>query len=774
MPAAARESAFTTAGKAPLYWMGYEECFVSDVALSQDRWSRNVDWVAENLKDYGYTMVCTDGWIEGAQTTDRNGYITKYSSDWSMTLEDMVTYASARGLECGIYYDPLWLTSAAWMKNFKIEGRDDVHTKDIVGDTQFNGALYWVDTNKDGAEEWVKGYVRHFKEIGFKFLRIDFLNYYENAYGTSCYLKALNWICEEAGDDMWVSLVMPNCYGHANNEKSRGDMFRISEDVFGGGFDFVSQRRRGSYQNGWANWGNLFDGFVDYSDLDRHTIIMDGDFVRLNTVARPEEKEFWLSLLVMAGSPISVADQYDTIGDDLHYYQNTELLDLVKEGFHGKPLSRDLNDHAQSSVWWGMTSNGDCVVALFNREETAEQRTFPLSLTGKSGAKAIRNLWTGSSLSERSGNLTRTVAPHSVEIFRFTPSDDVEPLPTIGMLGLVDNIGCDAPNAYLMDYDDATRTFVWEGLLMEHGNIWNNRQFNFTSGRGEWNQVDFYIPEKATDDNYREPLNEGTFKMRKVRGEGQPLSASWSINTSDNGRYRIYMDPTALTLRVERVPHTVYALGALAGEWDSQYAVPLEALDGDKAVYHANIQGANPELKDIKFCLNRNIWQETYYLIPAEHGTKLIVGQPMPLLVRSNRWTKGYENTDDHSAGEPWASLDQQDNFYAIPDNCFDEWDLVVDSRAMTVTMTRPGSSVEEISLGDAGNFNASYNRATGKLYVSADTTLGEVRIFDPAGATIFAATSNASEAIYDLDNLRSGIYIVSTAAGHAKIFVNK
>ena len=51
------------------------------------------------------------------------------------------------------------------------------------------------------------------------------------------------------------------------------------------------------------------------------------------------EKRTAISLFTMAGSPLAVADQYDTIGTgNLYYYTNPEILALKKEGFVGKPI----------------------------------------------------------------------------------------------------------------------------------------------------------------------------------------------------------------------------------------------------------------------------------------------------------------------------------------------------------------------------------------------------------------------------------------------------
>ena len=78
----ARDSKFTRHGTGPKYWIAYEWCFDNDKPIPEKRWQQNIDWMADNLKEYGYDMICNDGWIEAAQTINENGYITKYNSSW--------------------------------------------------------------------------------------------------------------------------------------------------------------------------------------------------------------------------------------------------------------------------------------------------------------------------------------------------------------------------------------------------------------------------------------------------------------------------------------------------------------------------------------------------------------------------------------------------------------------------------------------------------------------------------------------------------------------
>jgi glucan 1,6-alpha-isomaltosidase len=158
---------FRRGGVGPLYWSTYGYNNRTNKAMPQAVWTKNLDWVADNLAQYGYRMVCTDGWIDYSQKTTENGYVVAYQDDWTLDWTGMVKDAAARGLELGVYYNPLWVvTSAIKNPRITVAGRPDIKVADIVnpGDNQ-NGSpnLNWVDPTRDGAEEYVKGYVEYFR-----------------------------------------------------------------------------------------------------------------------------------------------------------------------------------------------------------------------------------------------------------------------------------------------------------------------------------------------------------------------------------------------------------------------------------------------------------------------------------------------------------------------------------------------------------------------------------------------------------------------------------
>ena len=420
----ARDSKHTRSGVAPQYWIAYEYCYDFNRPMTEQRWKDNIDWMAATFRDSGYDMISNDGWIEAAQTISPNGYITKYNSGWKHGFDYWNSYIHEKGMKAGVYYNPLWMTKTAFQKDCPIAGTDHT-TRDIKGHHSFNSELHWVDVDKPGAEEWIKGYVRYFKKLGFVFLRIDFLENYENNYGTRRYAKALKWIEEEAGDDIILSLVMPNCHDHAKTELVYGDMMRISDDCFKGEWDFVSSRRRGQVKDRWPKYANVFDGMVAFSDVaGRGQMIMDGDFMRLNKLASLQERQFLFSLMIMGGSPLAIADQYDTITKEAELvYKNEELLELHRAGFAAKPMSNDIHNE-NSSRWVGQIPDGDYIVGLFNRED--ENKTYGIDFFHDLGiqsgrAENVRDLWKHEDLGPRKGQYTVELEPHSCVIIRIHP-----------------------------------------------------------------------------------------------------------------------------------------------------------------------------------------------------------------------------------------------------------------------------------------------------------------------------------------------------------------
>ena len=425
--------------KAPLYWSVYEYCYEQnqngvaneDMDITPEEWDKIIDWVATDLKPYGYDMVCTDGFIP-MLANDATGYMTHYGS---MSLKDLVAKCKAKGLKVGVYDNPLWIHGP---NETKIEGTDYTfgqlyydHSGNIMNPTAENMWFNWAVAENPGTKEFIDGFFKHYHDLGIDYIRMDFLSWYEDGkdrnigivghgYGRESYARALSYIAESAKKyGIFTSLVMPHLYNDAEVEAKYGNMVRIVCDTAGGGWWHCSAQDKGKSYTTWPNCMNMFDGFAYWSHISgREKVILDGDFIRLNTFETDAERETVVSLQLMAGGPVTVADQYNTIGDNVKFYTNTELLELNKDRFVGRPLSDKLGDK-NNEVWYGQMSNGDYVVGLFNRDDSSRSYSLALSDLGISGEWKMRDLWRHADEGSVT-SISATVAAHGCKIVRLS------------------------------------------------------------------------------------------------------------------------------------------------------------------------------------------------------------------------------------------------------------------------------------------------------------------------------------------------------------------
>ena len=425
--------------KAPLYWSVYEYCYTreqagvanSDMDITPEQWDEILDWVATELKPHGYDMVCTDGFIP-MLANDASGYMTHYGST---SLKDLVAKAKAKGLKVGVYDNPLWIHGPA---ETKIEGTDYTFgglyyngTTEILNPSAENMWFNWVVAENPGAREYIDGFFKHYAELGIDYIRMDFLSWYEDGkdrnigvvghgYGRAAYGRAMAYIAESAKKyGIFTSLVMPHLYNDAEVEARYGNMVRIVADTAGGGWWHCSSADKGKLYANWPNCMNMFDGFTYWSHITgRGRVILDGDFIRLNTFDTDAEKETVVSLQLMAGGPVTVADQISTIGNDMKFYTNDEMLALNADGFVGHPLSSSLTDH-NNQIWFGQMSNGDYVIGLFNRGDNSIAYNVSFADLGIAGEWKVRDLWRHADEGTAS-SISATVAPHGCKIVRLS------------------------------------------------------------------------------------------------------------------------------------------------------------------------------------------------------------------------------------------------------------------------------------------------------------------------------------------------------------------
>ena len=430
--------------RAPMYWTVYENNFTKEQMgihannyIPEDEFLANILWVEKELKPYGFTMVAMDGWGHWPHGNE-HGYRTTHSIHWKHDYAWWSNFLQERGMTLGMYDNPLWVHRTDAEIGKTIVGTD-IPISSLLSNREWSAfGFNWAQVDRPGAEEYVKGNVHHWADMGVSYLRMDFISWYEDGWddnwnaGTGGWVgrrgrprehfeTALRWIreaCDERG--VFLSLVMPHLYNEGELELRYGHLYRINEDFATGGWWRFSDNARGIRKRSFSQFRNAFDGFVYWS---RYTgpglAMMDGDFIRLNTFANDEERKAVVSLNVIAGGAVTVSDQHNTIGDSLWIWQNDELLSLSREGFIGKPLSHEPDNRPWDQIWTGQAANGDWIVALFNREGSAQVRAVNFSVHLGITDGMVRDIWAKEDLGLRR-SIVANVPARGCRIFRIS------------------------------------------------------------------------------------------------------------------------------------------------------------------------------------------------------------------------------------------------------------------------------------------------------------------------------------------------------------------
>jgi hypothetical protein len=409
----------------PLYYNTYEYQQAYNSYFPESRMKSTIDWLADNFKASGFEYFTLDGWINTAVKHTANGYITTHADSWKHDLTYWADYAHSRDLKFGFYYPPFWVHKTIVSDSaVKVEGTN-IKVADVVDKNKTFEDWYLVDPDKAGAREYMQGFVHYMKMCGIDYIKVDFLMHYENVMGTSKLSKTLEIISDAAHrEGILISWSAPNNHKHAAVESLYGDMLRISQDVFRGGWGSFSSNDRGKIKNGWPEWNNAFDALINYSDrTGKNKIILDADFIIAHSFKTDSEAKAAVSLSIMAGAGLGVADIPEKLGDRAWVYKNSEILGLNKEGLIGKPLSKVMDTagspNAASQIWFGRVNNGDWIIGLFNREDTASTRSISFKTLGINGKANVRDLWAHKDLGSMS-SYTAMVEPHGVTILRIS------------------------------------------------------------------------------------------------------------------------------------------------------------------------------------------------------------------------------------------------------------------------------------------------------------------------------------------------------------------
>lgn len=418
----------------PMGWNSYD---YYDTTVNEAQVKANADYMAANLKEYGWEYVVVDiQWYAndagtrrdefqyipfGDQEMDAFGRLQPSpsrfpSSAGSKGFGPLADYVHSLGLKFGIHI-MRGIPRRAAEKHCPVSGTDT--TADMVADPSsicgWNSDMYGVHATAAG-QEYYDSLIKMYAQWGVDFIKCDDICdswlYQEIPFNGWEETRMLHRAIEKCGRPIVLSLSPgPAHIDRAWEYGKYANMWRITDDF-------------------WDDWKLLkamFRRCALWQDHVKKGCYPDCDMLPLGYLGKgfgherqtnftKAEQRTMMTLWCMFRSPLMIGAELTKLDNQtLSLLTNRELLDMMKESCHGTQILRT-DDMA---VWKNRDEeNGRVCVALFNlRDEAAEISVSLPALDEEFGTEApvLHELWEKTDTAAVDQKVTATVEAHGVK-----------------------------------------------------------------------------------------------------------------------------------------------------------------------------------------------------------------------------------------------------------------------------------------------------------------------------------------------------------------------
>ena len=432
---------------APFPPMGWNSYDYYNTMVNEEQVKANADFMAKNLKKYGWEYVVIDIQWSDPDAGKMNPHvqyipfshfcIDEYSrqipapnrfpsSRDGKGFKPLADYIHSLGLKFGIHI-MRGIPRICAANHTKILGCDV--TADQIANpfsiSRWNGDMYGVDYTKKGAQEYYDSIFALYASWGVDYVKVDDIcntnMYPANPYSAEKEIEMIASAIEHSGRAMVLSLSPgPAVIEKAWHLEKYANMWRITDDF-------------------WDTWPLLKAMFERCEVWQKHVgggNWPDCDMLPLGKLGKgfgnewytrltPDEQKTMMSLWCIFRSPLMIGTDLPQIDDaTLSLLTNDEVL-LLEKNSHGAFLvTKDENQCVWASYGKGCPAKGmDVNVALFNLSDEEREVSVRLrEIQGISESKnySVRDLWQKKDLFPLQGDaeLTRTIPAHGSELLR--------------------------------------------------------------------------------------------------------------------------------------------------------------------------------------------------------------------------------------------------------------------------------------------------------------------------------------------------------------------
>ncbi len=406
--------------------------------LNEETIKANANWIAKNLKRFGWEYVVVDeGWYLANLNANDDSHVRfemdgygRYvpvparfpSAGKDFTFKPLANYLHSLGLKFGIHIIR-GIPREAVTKNLPIAG-SSFHASDAADTSDvcpWNAYNYGLNPQHPAAQAYYDSVARQYADWDVDFIKIDCIS--DHPYKGE-EIRMFSEAINKSGRPMVLSLSPGPTAIDKRDEVSRyAQMWRISDDVWDVWY---------STKNFPQGVKNLLALTARWAGVARPGHWPDADMLPIGSL-RPaagwgepretrlthDEQRTMLTLwsifrspLIMGGN-LTQADAWTTA-----LLTNPEVISVDQHSTENQPVinTEDI------VIWTARPESGkDSYIAVFNRSDAAQTVRYAWKDLGFSGAKyQLRDLWERRDLGS-ANNLSVTLPPHASILYRANP-----------------------------------------------------------------------------------------------------------------------------------------------------------------------------------------------------------------------------------------------------------------------------------------------------------------------------------------------------------------
>jgi alpha-galactosidase len=424
----------------PMGWNSYN-CFGS--AVHEDEVKANADYVATNLKQYGWQYIVVDflwsydnppGSLIGNPfqmqlqdgsyvpwlTMDQYGRLTpqptKFPSAFAgKGFKPLSDYVHSLGLKFGIHVMRGIPRQAVWAKT-PVLGTNGI-TADMVADTgskcPWMNHMYGLNMNKPGAQEYLNSILNLYASWDVDFIKVDDIARPYSEKEIEGYKKAI----DQCGRPMALSLSPGETpVKEAAHATQYANMWRMADD-FWDNWEMVLHMF--TYAKNWEGVG----GPGHWPDCD---MIQIGKLSKRGPVgperySRFTEDELYthMNFWCLYRSPLMLGGNLpDNREIEKKLFTNDEVLAVNQKGENPKQLFKKDG----SMVWVShVQGSNDLYVGLFNIADSAHAVTIDFSSLDLKGKVVVRDLWKKADVGSFKKQYKQDINAHGSVLLKLSP-----------------------------------------------------------------------------------------------------------------------------------------------------------------------------------------------------------------------------------------------------------------------------------------------------------------------------------------------------------------